>query len=153
MDITLNDEPTRLTAVVRSTVRTDEMAAFYDSAYERVVTAIAGAGGQIAGPAIGWYHGMPSDTVDVAAGFPVAGLAAGALTDGVQVLEIPGGRAVVALYVGAYEGLPGAWEQLERWRAEHAGDGRGDYWEEYVTEPTPDGDPALNQTRIVLPLA
>lgn len=153
MDIRVADEPSRLAAVLRSTVRADELTDFYDSAYQRVAAAVAANGGQVDGAAIGWYHGMPTDTVDVAAGFPVTGLAHGALTDGVEVVEIAGGSAVVGLHVGSYDELSGAWEQLERWRSENAGDGRGDYWEEYVTEPTPDGDPALNRTRLVLPLA
>jgi len=30
--------------------------------------------------------------------------------------------------------------------------GQPDFWEEYVTDPAPDGDPDLNITRLVLPL-
>lgn len=153
MDIALVDRPTRLVALVRDTVRTDELAGFYDTAYGRVLAAVQAAGGTLSGPAIGWYGGIPQDTVDVAAGFSVDGLPVGELADGVEVVEQRGGPAVVALHAGGYEGLGPAWEQVERWRSQHVGAGRGDFWEEYLNEPTPDGDPADNRTRLVLPLA
>lgn len=155
MEITRTEEPTRLVALVRSTVRMDELPAFFDRAYRAVPGAVAGAGGAVQGPAIGWYRGMPTDTVDLAAGFPVTGLGpgpVGTVDDGVEVVEMPGGPAVAALHVGSYDGLPAAWQQVAQWQAANAGPGRGDFWEEYLTEPAPDGDPSRSETRLVVPL-
>ena len=154
MDIEVSEEPARLVAVRRATVRMDELGAVYDSAYRAVAAAIAASDGRIAGPALGWYRGMPTDTTDVAAGFPVEGeLAAGPLgDDGVEVVDLPGGRVATARYVGSYDGLGPAWGEVEEWRAAAGVDGRGDFWEVYVTEPSPEGDPAANETLLVLPL-
>lgn len=153
MDVLLETEPDRLVAVLRETVAMDHLPEFYDRAYRAVGEAVAKAGGAVAGPALGWYHGGPSATVDVAAGLPVMGMSTGSIGHGVQVVRIPGGSAVVAVHTGPYDGLPAAWEELERWRAENAGAGRGDFWEEYVTDPAPGGDPERTETRLVLPLA
>lgn len=153
MDVLLETEPDRLVAVLRETVLMDHLPEFYDRAYRAVGEAVARAGGAVAGPALGWYHGGPSATVDVAAGLPVMGMSTGSIGHGVQVVRIPGGSAVVGVHTGPYEGLPAAWQELERWRAENAGAGRGDFWEEYVTDPAPGGDPERTETRLVLPLA
>ncbi len=152
MDIAISDEPARRVAVVRRTVPMDGLVEFYDTAYTQVVAALGGAGAAPAGPAFGWYHGMPTDTVDVAAGFPVTGLELGPLDGDVEVVEIPGGSAVVGEFQGGYDRLPDAWAELEDYRAQHHIAVRGDFLEEYVTEPTPEGDPAQNRTRLVLPL-
>lgn len=153
MDITLTEEPTLLAALVRRTVPMDALTEFYDTAYSQVVAALTAAGGAPAGAAFGWYHGMPTDTVDVAAGFPVHGLPPGSLTDEVEVVEIPGGRSLVADYEGPYDGLAGAWQSVEEHRAAAGLAARGDFLEVYVTEPSPGGDPARNRTRLVLPLS
>lgn len=152
MRIQEQDEPTTVAAVRRATVRMDELGSFYDTAYRQVAAAVAAVGGRIVGPAIGWYHGMPTDTADVAGGFPVTGVALGALPGDCDVVEIPGGRVIVGHYVGSYDGLGEAWSQVEQWRVKRGFEGRGDFWEVYVTEPSPDGDPAANETLLVLPL-
>ena len=153
MDVQLETEPDRLVAVLREKVALDRLAEFYDRAYTAVHAAVSRAGGAVAGPALGWYHGGPTQVVDVAAGLPVIGMSTGKNGDGVQVVKIPGGHAVTAVHVGPYDQLPAAWQEVERWRAANAGAGRGDFWEEYVTDPAPHGDPSQNETRLVLPLA
>jgi len=152
MDISIQHEPTRLVAIERRTVPMSDLVAFFDTAYTKVAAAITTAGAAPDGPAVAWYHGMPTDTVDLAAGFPVSGLEPGPLGDGVEVVEIPGGPAITAEHAGGYDGLPGAWEQVERFRAAGEHEVRGDFAEVYLTEPSPDGDPALNRTQLVLPL-
>lgn len=153
MEITRETRPTRTVAVVRRRLPMAELPAFYDTAYRAVGAQVAAAGGEVTGPAIGWYHGMPDPTVDVAAGFGVDGLAEGALDDDVVVLPLPGGDAAVATYVGPYDGLGEAWAVVEAWRSRAGVAGRGDFYEEYVTDPSPEGDPNRNVTRLVLPLA
>lgn len=153
MDVDVIEQPTRTVAVVRRHVRGDELAAFYDTAYGEVARTVGEAGARIVGPAFGWYHGMPAETFDVAAGFPVEGVEPGPLGGRVDVVEQAGGPALVALFVGPYDDLGAAWQEVEARRAEDGRDGRGDFWEEYVTEPSPDGDPSRNETRLVLPFA
>jgi len=152
MNIAISDEPARLVAVVRRTVPMAELTEFYDTAFTQIFAALGAAGATPAGPALGWYHGMPTDTIDIAAGFPVTGATPGPLDGEVEVVEIPGGPAITAEYQGGYDGLPDAWAEVEEYRAGRDLAARDDFLEEYVTEPTPDGDPALNRTRLVLPL-
>ncbi|GII99691.1 effector-binding domain-containing protein [Sediminihabitans luteus] len=153
LTVEVMDEPTLLLAARRATVPFAELPAFYDAAYGAVAHALGARGLGPAGPAYGWYASMPSDVVDVAAGFAVEGVEPGALGDGVEVFEVAGGPCAVATYVGPYDGLGEAWGRLEAWRSERDQAVRGDFWEVYVTEPSPDGDPAANVTRLVLPLA
>ena len=70
-----------------------------------------------------------------------------------HVVEFPGGRALTAVHRGLYTGLPAAWTALEQQRAEAGESARGDLMEEYVTDPSPDGDPSLARTRLVRPPA
>ncbi len=151
MDTTRTDVPTVRLAAVRDRVPMTALAEFYDRAYTQVSETAAHAGWTISGPALGWYHAMPTDTVELTAGFPVDGPDVGASSGDVVVVERPGGPALVLTYTGPYDGLPGAWEQLERDRVALGVEGRGDFWEEYVTDPEPGGDPAANVTRLVLP--
>lgn len=149
MQIDHVDEPTLRIAALRRRVPLDGLTAFYDEAYGTVAQAC---GDAISGPAIGWYHGMPEHEWDVAAAFVVDDLPLGPLTEEVQVVELPGGRALSATHTGPYDELPGAWTLVEQARAERGVAGRGDFWEVYVTDPNPGGDPAANMTRLVLPL-
>lgn len=152
METNRTELPTVTIAAVRAIVPMNGLAEFYDTAFTQTAGAAAREGWTIVGPAIGWYHGMPTDTTDLAAGFLVEGVAAGTSSDGVEVTEMPGGPALVLTHTGSYDRLPDAWDRLEQDRAALGVDGRGDFWEEYVTEPQPGGDPEANVTRLVLPL-
>ncbi|MDQ0425424.1 GyrI-like domain-containing protein [Cellulomonas iranensis] len=152
MDSTRTTLPTVTLAAVRGTVPTAGLPAFYDAAYRQVAQAVEREGWTIVGPAVGWYHGMPTGTVDLAAGFAVEGAAPGATSGDVTVVEQPGGAALVLTHTGPYDALPDAWARVEDDRVALGVDGRGDFWEEYVTDPEPGGDPAANVTRLVLPL-
>ena len=142
--------PSETVAVVRREIPRDRLPTFFEEALDRVAGALPDAGGRIAGPAFGWYHGMPNGTVDVAAGFPVQGDVHGP-DGGVTLTERPGGRALVAVHVGPYEELAKTWSEVEGWVEEYSLPVRGDSWEEYLSEPT--GDPSTWRTRVVLPLA
>ena len=151
MHTTRTDEPTLRLAAVRATVPMSDLVGFFDTAYTRVAQAAAREGWPVVGAAVALYRGMPTDTVDLTAGFAVDA-EVGASSDGVEVVELTGGPALTLTYTGAYEGLPEAWALVEEDRAELGVAGRGDFWEEYVTEPSPGGDPQQNVTRLVLPL-
>jgi len=68
-----------------------------------------------------------------------------------QASELPGGQAVVARYIGPYDGLAEAWKQVNAWMAEHGVNGGAATWEHYVSDPsvTP---PEKLETRIVWPI-
>ena len=153
MDVERRHEPDRSLAVHRRTLEMSDIRTFYDHAYGAVVAALAARGAGPAGPAVGWYHEQPGRTCTISAGFPVDGLPAGSLDDGVEVVTRPGGAALVAVHRGSYDGLGAAWEQLTAELGSRGVAARGDFWEEYLTEPGPDTDPATLETRLVLPLA
>lgn len=153
MDIEIVEEPSVVVVARRAELPMAEIRSFYDSAYGTVAAALGQSSAQISGPALGWYARMPGETVDVAAGFPVTGLEPGPVTEGVEAFTIAGGRAAVLDAVGPYDQLPQAWDTLFTWVQSNGEAPRGDFTEYYVTEPTPDGDPEQNVTRLVLPLA
>ena len=152
MDITVEDQPTALVAVVRERVAMDGLAAFYDRAYRAVLEEVAAAGLPVTGPAFGWYRAMPTGSVDLAAGFWIDADAVRSLGGGVEVVELPGGPAAVGMHVGSYDGLSAAWAELRTWMTDHAARMRGDFLEVYVTDPSEAAGPSQNETRLILPI-
>jgi effector-binding domain-containing protein len=150
--IGLTEVAAQQVAVIRRTIQMSELGAFYTAVLGAVSAAVQRAGGAVAGPPFGWYHGTPTDTADVAGGFPVSGLAEGALDGEVAVLERPACLAAAALHIGPFETLADTYRELDAWlndrqldRAEHS-------WEEYLSDPETQPDPEDWQTRIVWPL-
>lgn len=144
----LLEVPESHVASVRRIVPMSELPGFFGEAFRAVAAAVQGGGGAVAGPPFGRYHGMPGDTVDVEAGFPVEGWdgEAGEVTAGTR----PGGRAVVGLHVGPYETMEQTYAALREWCAAEGLTLAADMWEEYLTPP--EGDPSTWETRIVWPL-
>jgi effector-binding domain-containing protein len=152
VDITVENEPTAFVAVLRERVPMDALGAFYDRAYRLVVEEVAAAGLGITGPAFGWYLDMPTDSVELAAGFSVGAEKPSVLGRGVEVVELPGGPAAVGVHVGSYDGLPAAWDQFRTWTSQHGAPMRGDFLEVYVTDPSEVAEASQNETRLVLPI-
>ncbi len=150
VDVELVEVPSETVARVRRRVPVQGMAEFFTHAFEQVMHVLPEAGGRVSGPPFGWYHGMPTDTVDVSAGFPVAG-DVHVPDGGVVVEERPGGRAAVAVHVGPYDTIQDTYGQVMAWIDQHTLTPREDMWEEYLSEPT--GDPANWRTRVVIPVS
>lgn len=142
--------PSETVAVVRSVVPMDGLTTFFGEAYGRVAGAVPAAGGRTTGPPFAWYHAMPGETVDVSAGFAVAG-DVHVPDGGVQVVERPGGQALTTVHAGSYETLGDTWAELASEAVTRGLRSREDFWEEYLTEPA--GDPSALRTRLVMPLA
>lgn len=149
VDVELVEVPSEIVARVRARVPVQDMTTFFGAAFEQVMRAVPEAGGTVSGPPFGWYHSMPTDAVDVSAGFPVAG-DVHVPDGGVVVEERPGGRAAVAVHIGPYDTMEATYAEVSAWLAEHSLQPREDMWEEYLSEPT--GDPATWRTRIVMPV-
>ena len=109
VDIELLEVPSETVARVRAKVPMAQITDFFGPAFEQVMHAVPEAGGEVSGPPFGWYHGVPTDVVDVSAGFPVAGDVH--LTDDTAVMS---------------------------WMKEHSLEAREDMWEEYLSPPTGD---------------
>src|SRR5215207_1697683 len=136
-------EPTT-TAVVRGTAAAEEMPDFFDRSFSVLGVAIAAQGVTPTGPAFGLYRGIPDETVDLEVGFPTnrAIEPDGAAEPG----ELPGGQVARVVHAGSFDGLAGAWQGLGVWIAEQGLTPAEAYWEVYVTEPSPDMDPAELRT-------
>ena len=137
-------------ALLRETVRMDDLTDYYDRAFHAVADAAEAQGVALAGPPVGVYFGMPTETVDVGAGFP---------TDvpvtpdaGVTPEPLPGGPAVRVLHVGTYDAMAATYERLLGWLAVQGLKPGPLMWEVYLTEPDPDA-PEASQTLIVWPMA
>lgn len=138
-------------AALRETIAMADLPLFFDRAYRTVFEALTRQGAATIGPALGIYFGMPSESVDVAAGFPIA---ASIDPDGdVREILLPAGRAAETVHHGSYGELAQSYQRLEDWmRAEGVTPGEV-VWESYETMPTPDADPASMRTRITWLLA
>lgn len=149
-DFEIVEVPTDTVASLRRVVPVAEIKDFFDSAYRQVAEAVTAAGGEVSMPPFGWYHGMPTDTIDVTAGFPVRG-DVHTPDGGIHLGERPGGKAAVGMHVGSYDSLGETYGALMGWLAAQSLTPRGDFWEEYLSPP--EGDPATWRTRVVIPVA
>ena len=136
--------------VVRRVVAMADLTEFFGEAFDAVAREAEAVGATITGPPFGWYHSMPTDTVELSAGFPIDGVVGGPSGD-VVVERRPGGRAVVCTHVGPYDTMVVTYAALEAWMRERGLVPRSDMWEEYLSEPA--GDPSTWLTRIVTPLS
>ena len=146
------------TVVVRTmAVPMSDLAELFDSAFGNVFPVAFGAGLVPAGPAFALYTRMtegPEMEADLEIGFPLDGPLFEQLdddpieVDGLRLVAstLPAANVAVTSYVGPYDGMGEAWgEFLGRISAKGLAPGTP-FWETYVTEPTPDTDPATLRT-------
>lgn len=139
------------TAVVREQVNMAGLPAFYDRAFGAVGEALGAQGVQPAGPAFGYYLSLPTESFELEAGFPVVA----AITDTGEVIasELPAGEVARGTHVGGYDTLGDSWAALTAWVGEQGRTVGTRIWEVYVTEPSPEMDPATLRTDLFLLLA
>lgn len=137
-------------AMLRETVRMDALTAFFDRAFHAVAALVEAQGVAFAGPPVGVYFGMPTETVDLGVGFPVdRPISPDA---GVTAATLPAGPAAQVVHEGTYDSMAGTYERLMAWLAEQGREPGPLMWESYLTEPD-DDHPESTQTLIVWPLA
>ena len=143
-------EPTTA-AVVRGTVTPEEITDFFDRSFAVLWEAVAAQGVSPTGPAFGLYRGVPDETIDLAVGFPTDRPIE---QDGsAEAGELPGGRVARVVHAGGFDGLGEAWQRLGAWIAEQGLTPSETYWEVYITEPSPDMDPADLRTELNWPVS
>lgn len=141
---TLGIEATPTACVKVTGWRFSRIAELYDAAFPALATAVPPAG-----PAYAAYTSVPGETVDLEIGFPVrvplfAPIPARKVT--VEAGTLPAGTVAVTSYIGPYDGLFGAWERFGAELREKGMTPRLPFFEVYVTEPSPDADPAAMRT-------
>lgn len=131
-------------AVVRETIPMDGIRDHYDRAFPLIFSTLGSVGVSPSGPAMAVTHGLPAETIDLSAAVPVESPIE--VVGDVAPEVLPGGRAVTLLVRGSYDLIVAAYGHLFDWIAGQGLTPTGLAWEEYLTEPTPDGDPAANET-------
>jgi effector-binding domain-containing protein len=140
----------QLAAAIRREIPMAELKETFDTGFSQVMHAITEQGATMAGPPFGYYHRMPRETVDVSIGFPVS---TAVQAGDVEPFDLPGGRAVVVTHVGPYEDLESTYGELMAWvQSEGLKLAKG-MWEQYLSDPATEPDPATWRTLIVWPLA
>jgi len=138
------------TAVVRGEIAMDELASFFDDSFSRLAPSVAAQGVAIVGPAFALYHGRPGPVANLEAGFATA---ASIEPDGdVVPSRLPAGRVARVVHEGSFDELGASWTRLAEWIAAAGLTPGEDFWEVYVTEPSPDMDPADLRTELNWPV-
>ena len=114
----------------------------------RVFQHIASTGKQPVGMPFVRYFSMDGVACDIAAGMPVAESVAGA--GAIEQHVLPGGEALTALHVGAYEDVGTVWSQVMQ-RARELGSDAQFGWDVYTNDPG-EVAPEERETRVYLPL-
>jgi effector-binding domain-containing protein len=134
------------TAVIHGVVPMAEIADFFDRSFSELATVLDRQGIAPTGPAFARYAGLPGETADLEVGFPVHDSVA---PEGqVHPSSLRAGRVAHLVHAGGYDRLGEAWGRLGGWIAEQGLTSSADLWEVYVTEPSPDMDPADLRTEL-----
>jgi effector-binding domain-containing protein len=134
------------TAVVGAVVPRQELVKFFDRSFSNVAAVLSDQDIAIESPAFARYHRPPAEDVDLEVGF-VTARAVRPVGD-VRVGSLPGGRVARVVHQGGYDQLGASWGRLGSWiDAQGLTPGR-DLWEVYVTQPSPEMDPATLRTEL-----
>jgi effector-binding domain-containing protein len=139
------------TAVIRRVVPMDRLPEFFDGSFGALAAAVQEQDAGVAGPAFAFYHRLPTDTADLEVGFPTR--RAVTATGDVRAASLPAGRVARVVHAGSFDGLGPAWERLRGWMDAQGLRAGETFWEVYLTEPTPDMDPAELRTELNWPVA
>jgi effector-binding domain-containing protein len=134
------------TAVVRDTVLMSKLTDFFGRAFSAVGSVLGSQGVPFAGAPFALYLSMPTETIELEAGFPVGA----PFTPSGEVISsaLPGGRAVATMHVGPYDTMHETYDAMLAWMK-----GRGmvpgaAMWEVYLSDPQKEPDPVKWQTMI-----
>ncbi|QCU78271.1 AraC family transcriptional regulator [Citricoccus sp. SGAir0253] len=135
----------------------ERMREVFDATFGALLPVLAVHGLQPVGPAFSLHRRMPTETVDFEVGLPVDRPLEGPVgTDSGMVLRpsrLPGGRVAIVTHRGSYDGLGEAWARFMDAVASAGHRPVLPFWEVYVTEPSPEADPAAMRTDLVTLLA
>ncbi len=135
---------------MRRVVPIAELASFFDQSFTTLASVTSSQGVEITGPAFALYHDRPGETADLEVGFPTAQRVTSA--NGVEVGSLPPGRVARLVHHGSYDELGSSWTQLEGWLRDRGLEPATSFWEVYVTEPSPEMDPADLRTELIWPV-
>lgn len=134
------------TAVIAQVVPMTDLAPFFDRAFSTLPAVLAEQGTAPTGAAYALYRSPPSDTADLEVGFPTERPVEA--SGDVRPSTLPAGRVARLVHHGSYDELGASWERLRGWIDESGHSAGGVLWEVYLTEPSPDMDPAELRTEL-----
>jgi effector-binding domain-containing protein len=139
------------TAVVHERIAMDSLTEFFGRAFGAVAAAAQAQNVQLAGPPFALYRGMPTQTVDVEAGFPVN--ADFTETERVAKSALPEAEAFEAMHTGPYDTLERTYGIIQERMKTEGFTPSDTMWEYYLSDPETEPDPTKWQTRVVWPIA
>lgn len=145
----------RPTVSIRARVPMREITGFFDGSFATLAAVLAATDATPTGAPFALYRGMPTDEVDVEVGFPLdrpVEDAVVAANPGTQASTLPGGEVATTVHRGSFDDLGGAWQSLAEWISAQGRAMGPMMWEVYLTEPSPDMDPADLRTELYWPL-
>jgi AraC family transcriptional regulator len=152
LEISIRDLPTVHALVIRRRITRDEIATALSESLPTVFAYVLQHGLAVAGPPFARYPEVGMGSLVIEGGIAIAGPPSTALTDGIEALVIPAGRAVTTVHRGSYDGLPESYQQIEKWMRGQGLSAAGAPWETYLTDPGDHPDPATWETEIVQPV-
>jgi effector-binding domain-containing protein len=136
-------------AIERATTDAGGLPATIDRTFASLFERLEKLGIQPAGPPFIRYL-KTGERFEIELGVPLPEGTGG--LQGVGQATLPSGRVAVMRYVGPYDGLRHACEQLGAWVEGRNEEAAGPHWETYVTDPRTEPDPSKRITDIYLPL-
>lgn len=142
----LVEVPEQTTAVVAGVVPMTELPGFFDRSFGLLGSALAVQGATLTSAAFALYRGAPTDVADLEVGFvtPHEIEPSGEVVPG----RLPAGTVARLVHSGSFDGLGEAWGRLGSWIGEQGRTPGPTMWEVYLTEPSPDMDPADLRTEL-----
>jgi effector-binding domain-containing protein len=140
----------QLTACIRLNVPRAEIRNVMGPGIRETLAAVASQGVGPIGPWFTHHFQRPNENFDFEICVPVK--APLAPVGRVHPGELRAAKVVRALYHGPYEGLAGAWGELEAWVKAHGHTPAEDFWERYLVGPESSANPADWRTELNRPL-
>ena len=136
--------------VIRARVRQEELsgelARILPEVFQFALSEQAGVAGM---PFARYIVDGPED-LEIEAGVPVALAVKG--NGRIVPIELTGGPTAITTHYGPYSGLPGAREAVRAWLRVKGKSAADPLWEEYISDPADEPDPAKWETRLCQPI-
>jgi len=143
--------PPQQCAVIRSRATMAEVPELFTRGVPAIAAAVAAQHVTAIGPPFGVYPTSPEGIFEVVVGLPIS--VAITPAGDVEPWPRPGGRVAVALHIGPFDSVGPTYAAMAGWlQSRHQRPGPI-VWEEYLSDPATEPDPAGWRTRIIWPLA
>ena len=134
------------TAVVNGTVAAKDLSSFFDDSFGVLGAVLAHQSVASTGPAFARFQGQVEETAVLEVGFPTD--RAIEPEGSAEASTLPAGRVARVVHAGSFDTLSGTWEWLGSWINDQGLTPTEVFWEVYLTEPSPDMDPADLRTEL-----